>query len=50
MEISNRQLVLITLIILATAPVDAARRLARWAKSTGRSRSGASAIRTTVDV
>ena len=34
--ISNGQLVLVTLIIVATAPVKAAQRLARWAKTTRR--------------
>jgi hypothetical protein len=35
--ISNRQLALITLVILATAPAEAARRLARWASTTRQS-------------
>jgi hypothetical protein len=34
MEISNRQLVLVTLIIVATTPVEAVRRLARRRKTT----------------
>jgi hypothetical protein len=37
MGISNRQLALITLVILATAPAQAARRLVRWASTTRRS-------------
>jgi hypothetical protein len=34
MELSNRQLALITLIIVVTAPAEAARRLSRWARTT----------------
>jgi len=37
MGISNRQLALITLVIVATAPAAAVRRLARWASTTRQS-------------
>jgi hypothetical protein len=33
MHFSRRKLVLITLVVLATAPADAVRRLARWTRS-----------------
>jgi hypothetical protein len=39
MHFTRRKLVLITLVVLATAPADAVRRLARWTRSTRATRS-----------